>query len=59
MLGSSNFEQLQLKRGSAACSMPDEGLVVARCTFANNTAALTGVCRGGVFPAGSCMVCVG
>jgi hypothetical protein len=42
VLGSSAFEQLQLKRGSSRCMMPDEGLVIARCSFANNTAALTG-----------------
>jgi hypothetical protein len=44
VLGSSAFEQLQLKRGSSRCTMPLEGLVVARCSFANNTAALTGGC---------------
>lgn len=42
LLGSSSFELLELKRGTTACTMPEEGLVVARCSFANNTAALTG-----------------
>jgi hypothetical protein len=41
---SCGFVRVLVGLGMRCCSTPDEGLVVARCSFANNTAALTGVC---------------